>query len=559
MATLPATITPAMARRIEIWPIDRLVPYAQERAHALAEQVAQIAASIVEFGFTNPILVDSNARDHRRPWSSAGCAQVGPRGGAGGGAGPPQRDSAAGIHHRGQQARDERRVGREDAGRGTARSGARRHGPRARWLLRRGTGGAAGEDGDGAAGGCDRRGSRTASPAGHPARRRVVDRNAPADLRRLPGLWQSIRALFGDARANVVDHVAALRHAARVRSISGFKPVPPDEYVRLVRARSRPDIESILAPDGSYFLNIKEHADDGERNLYVMDLVLAHRRQWGWRFVDEFCWRKTDNGVPGGWGNRFKNAWEPVFHFCRQQQIKFRPQAVSHESEDCFDYSPEQPEIDLRQRAAGHRRAGRGRGRRKNQMRGSAAEQPVRRFGGPARRPRAPEQRDRGARAESSQGSHSAPFPRALVEFFVLAFTDAGDVVFDPFMGSGTTMAAAEVLGRIGYGCEISPAYCDVILRRMMNLTGETPILRRRRDVRRGRGGARRPGRPGAESEAERRAAHQAPRAQSALRTEEESPGMTAKSRTTNRAVAGMGERLRASANSPYRSGPSTS
>jgi hypothetical protein len=41
-------------------------------------------------------------------------------------------------------------------------------------------------------------------------------------------------------------------------------------------------------------------------------LVIAHKRQWGWRYVDEFCWRKTDNGVPGGWPNRFKNAWEPV-------------------------------------------------------------------------------------------------------------------------------------------------------------------------------------------------------------------------------------------------------
>ena len=92
--------------------------------------------------------------------------------------------------------------------------------------------------------------------------------------------------------------------------------------------------------------------------------MIAHRRQWGWRFVDEFCWRKTDNGVPGGWGNRFKNAWEPVFHFCRQPEIKFRPQAVGHVSEDCFDYSPEQPEVDFRQRAcsapgrAERRRAG---------------------------------------------------------------------------------------------------------------------------------------------------------------------------------------------------------
>jgi hypothetical protein len=45
------------------------------------------------------------------------------------------------------------------------------------------------------------------------------------------------------------------------------------------------------------------------------------------------------------------------------------------------------------------------------------------------------------AKAESCQGSHSAPFPRALFEFFVLAFSDAGDIVYDPFTGSGTSIA----------------------------------------------------------------------------------------------------------------------
>ena len=80
-------------------------------------------------------------------------------------------------------------------------------------------------------------------------------------------------------------------------------------------------------------------------------------------------------------------------------------------------------------------------------------------------------------KAEGGQGDHSAPFPRALVEFFVKAFSDSGDLVFDPFMGSGTTMAAAHVLGRIGYGIEISPAYCDVILRRIAALTGREPVL----------------------------------------------------------------------------------
>jgi DNA modification methylase len=53
-------ITPALARRIEIWPVDRLIPYARNaRTHSEA-QIAQIAGSIREFGFNAPILVDSN-------------------------------------------------------------------------------------------------------------------------------------------------------------------------------------------------------------------------------------------------------------------------------------------------------------------------------------------------------------------------------------------------------------------------------------------------------------------------------------------------------------------
>jgi DNA modification methylase len=240
--------------------------------------------------------------------------------------------------------------------------------------------------------------------------------------------------------------------------------VPPEEYCDWFRDVAA-NIQAILASDGSYFLNIKPHAEDGERSLYVMDLVLAHKRQWGWRFVDELCWRKTDNGVPGGWGNRFKNAWEPVFHFCRQPEIKFRPKAVGHVSEDCFDYSPDNPKS-----TSGSGLLGTG-------ARGTAAKKPGAadddgRFRGVARPSNVIE-----ARTESNQGSHSAPFPRGLAEFFVKAFTDSGDVVFDPFLGSGTTMAAAEILGRIGLGCEISPSYCDVILRRISNLSGEIPVL----------------------------------------------------------------------------------
>ena len=52
---------PVIPEKLERWPVDRLVPYERNARTHSPEQVAQIAASIVEFGFTNPILVASDA------------------------------------------------------------------------------------------------------------------------------------------------------------------------------------------------------------------------------------------------------------------------------------------------------------------------------------------------------------------------------------------------------------------------------------------------------------------------------------------------------------------
>jgi DNA modification methylase len=54
---------------------------------------------------------------------------------------------------------------------------------------------------------------------------------------------------------------------------------------------------------------------------------------------------------------------------------------------------------------------------------------------------------------------------------------DENDAVYDPFLGSGTTLIAAEQLGRRCFGVEISPAYCDVIVQRWQNLTGKQATL----------------------------------------------------------------------------------
>jgi ParB-like chromosome segregation protein Spo0J len=56
-----APISPAMPDHVELWPLERLVPYAKNARTHSDEQIPQIAASIAEFGFNNPVLVDTHA------------------------------------------------------------------------------------------------------------------------------------------------------------------------------------------------------------------------------------------------------------------------------------------------------------------------------------------------------------------------------------------------------------------------------------------------------------------------------------------------------------------
>lgn len=228
-----------------------------------------------------------------------------------------------------------------------------------------------------------------------------------------------------------------------------FRPVPPDEYVAWF-APVAANVAAHLTDDGSWFVNIKEHCEEGQRVLYVKDLTIGHVREWGWMLVDEFCW--TRNSVPGGWPNRFKNAWEPVFHFARQGQIKFRPDAVMIETDAAFAYAPDNPKS-----ATGFFS---NRGRPDIAGPGLARPSNVLRIG-----------------AETNQtDNHSAPFPVHLPGWFIQAYTDEGDAVYDPFVGSGSTILAAEQHARIGYGMEISPGYCDVILDRWERHGGTQPV-----------------------------------------------------------------------------------
>jgi hypothetical protein len=72
---------------------------------------------------------------------------------------------------------------------------------------------------------------------------------------------------------------------------------------------------------------------------------------------------------------------------------------------------------------------------------------------------------------------HTTQKPIALAVWFFEQWGEKDDIITDCFLGSGTTLIAAEQLGRKCYGMEISPNYCDVIVKRWENLTGKKATL----------------------------------------------------------------------------------
>src|SRR3972149_2312675 len=106
---------------------------------------------------------------------------------------------------------------------------------------------------------------------------------------------------------------------------STYGGVPAAKYVDWFLPISA-ELKRVLKPDGSFVLNIKERAANGERGTYVLELILAMRRQ-GWKWTEEYIWHKK-NCYPGKWPNRFRDAWERCLHFTRQKNFRMFQEAV---------------------------------------------------------------------------------------------------------------------------------------------------------------------------------------------------------------------------------------
>jgi DNA modification methylase len=218
--------------------------------------------------------------------------------------------------------------------------------------------------------------------------------------------------------------------------------VPPEKYVEWFLPRSQ-EFLRVVKPSGTFVLNIKEKAENGERHTFVIELILALRKQ-GWLWTEEFIWHKK-NCYPGKWPNRFRDSWERCLQFNKTRHFKMNQEAVMVPMGDWKE--------------ARLKSLGRNDIIRFDSQVGSGFGKNIANWIG---RDKAYPTNVLHLATECGNKNHSAAFPQELPEWFIKLFTDEGDWVLDPFVGSGTTCVAAQALRRNSIGIEIKHEYYEL-------------------------------------------------------------------------------------------------
>jgi len=214
--------------------------------------------------------------------------------------------------------------------------------------------------------------------------------------------------------------------------------IKSEEYVKWFLPIAK-EISRILSEDGSFFFNIKEHTKNGFSDLYVMELILAICKETDLQLVDTIVW--TKNAFPGKFLNRFKNAWEPIYHFSKNKKIKFFPKEVAEDIKNPEWYNKNRKKKST-QNGSGFSRPG------YDNMREIKKALPSNHI-----------HIKNVVNQYSPNKWHSATFPINLPTFFIKAFSEEEDIILDPFSGSATTLIAAKKLNRKYIGFELFEEY----------------------------------------------------------------------------------------------------
>lgn len=223
--------------------------------------------------------------------------------------------------------------------------------------------------------------------------------------------------------------------------------IHPNKYVEWFLPISK-QLLRVLKPTGTFILNIKEKVVNGERSTYIIELILEMRKQ-GWLWTEEFIWHKK-NCYPGKWPNRFRDAWERLLQFNKNKKFHMYQEEVMVPIGDWA--KTRLKNLSETDKIRDESKVGSGFGKNISNWldRNKAYPTNVLHLA-----------------TECNNKNHSAAFPEGLPEWFIKLFTKEGDIVLDPFMGSGTTNLVAKRMKRNSIGIEIAPEYYEMVRSRI--------------------------------------------------------------------------------------------
>ena len=215
--------------------------------------------------------------------------------------------------------------------------------------------------------------------------------------------------------------------------------IKPENYVQWFLPMGE-QLLRVLKPTGTFVLNIKEKAENGERHTYVLELIVALKKQ-GWLWTEEFIWHKK-NCYPGKWPNRFRDSWERLLQFNKNKKFNmYQEEVMTPVGEWANGRLKNLSDTD---KIRDNSKNGSGFGKNISNWIGRDKVYPgnVLHFA-----------------TVCNNKNHSAAFPEELPQWFIKLFTKKNDWVLDPFLGSGTSVHVAYNMQRNSIGIDIVPEY----------------------------------------------------------------------------------------------------
>jgi site-specific DNA-methyltransferase (adenine-specific) len=213
-----------------------------------------------------------------------------------------------------------------------------------------------------------------------------------------------------------------------------YQGVAPKEYTQWFLPIAT-QILRVLKTNGSFVLNIKDKCEDGERIPYPFEIVIELRKL-GFKFIDTIIWQKKNGATCAG--RRRADYFEYIFHFCKGIEPVWNPDSIRTPYAASSKKRATSP---IKQNTSN--RESRTEDEYKEWVLNPLGAYPKNLIPFP----------------KDSGRDHPASYHIDLPSHFIMAHSNPGDTVLDPFAGRGTTLMAAKILGRKGIGFELKPEY----------------------------------------------------------------------------------------------------